>query len=146
MGRNRDGELPAEAVPVLLGRRVLEVLRPDHDHPDLAALVVVPEESAAGIGGVDDVRVGGLDGHLAALRQADGVAVVPRDDPLDRAAGNADGAVVLLRAVDAVGRLVVGDDGVQLGRGLVVYGAPRIAAVVGDACAAVVALDHAPRV
>ena len=67
-----------------------------------AALVVVPEESAAGIGGVDDVRVGGLDGHLAALRQADGVAVVPRDDPLDRAAGNADGAVVLLRAVDAV--------------------------------------------
>ena len=146
MGRDRDGELPAEAVPVALGWRVLVVLGPDHDRPDLAAAVVVPQQRAAGVGRVDDVGIGRLDGDLAALGQADGVAVLPGDDALDRAAGDADGAVVLLRAVDAVRRLVVGDDRVELGGGLVVYGAPGLAGVVGDARAAVVALDHAARV
>src|SRR5207245_1059252 len=61
-------------------------------------------------------------------------------------AGDANAAVVLLRAVDVIRKLAVGDDVVELRRRLVVHGAPGLAAVHADGGAAIVAVDDAFRV
>ena len=66
-----------------------------------------------------------------------------RTDPgRRRAAGDADRRVVLLGAVDPVGKLVVHRDAVGLDGGLVGLGRPALAAVIADVGAAVVAVDH----
>src|SRR5205807_3821052 len=75
-----------------------------------------------------------------------GVPVAQRDRPIVGAARDRDGAVVLLRAVEAVGKLVVGRDVVELRRGLVVHSGPGGAAVERYGGAAVVPLDHAARI
>ena len=62
------------------------------------------------------------------------------------AAGDADGRVVLLRAVDAVRRTVIGDDRVELRGRLVVHRAPRAAAVERHRGAAVAAVHHPLRI
>src|SRR5215475_12946677 len=83
---------------------------------------------------------------VAALRGADGIAVAEGDGALGGARRHADGRVILLRTVHAVGELVVRGDMVELRRQLVVNGRPGVAAVEADAGAAVVALDHTLRV
>src|SRR6267154_1479740 len=57
--------------------------------------------------------------------------------------GDTDGRIVLLRAIDAVREIVVGSHVVELRRGLVVLRGPILAAVDGNGCAAVVAVDDA---
>ena len=91
----------------------------------------------------DDGRIARLDRDVAALAAA-------RLDPVDRGddtavglARETDGPVVLLRAVDAVGPLIVGAHVVELRGRLIVDGRPRLPAVERHAGAAVVALDHA---
>src|SRR5438093_3001274 len=54
-----------------------------------------------------------------------------------------DGRVVLLRAVDVVGKLVVGDGMVELRRGLVLLRRPGLPAVDRDRGTSVVAVDEA---
>src|SRR5207253_918907 len=54
--------------------------------------------------------------------------------------------VVLLRTVDAIRRLRVGDHVIELGRRLVVDRRPALAAVLGDDRAAVVAVDDPIRI
>ena len=144
---------PLEAVAVVLGAEAAALLGPDGDDPRLAQPVVVAHQRVAAAGraadgaGVDDVRVVRPDGDVAALGEADRVAVLPRDALLvGLAARHADGAVVLLRRVDPIGPLVVRRDVVELGRRLVVDCRPRPAGVEGHAGAAVVALDHPRRV
>ena len=66
--------------------------------------------------------------------------------PARGAAGGAHGGIVLLRAVDVVGKIVVERHAVELRGGLIVDARPGAAAVVGDVGAAVVALDHALRI
>ena len=53
------------------------------------------------------------------------------------AAGDAGRAAFLLSAVNPVGKLIVGDDVIELRGGLVVPAAPGFAAVDGDGCALV---------
>ena len=143
---------PLEAVPEVLRPPPAVLLRPDGDDPDLRGRVVVAEHHAAAAGGaadgsgVDDVRIVGAHLDVAALRVADRVAVAHADDALVRAAGHADGGVVLLRAVDPVRNAGVGGDVVELRGRLVVDRRPGVAAVERDAGAAVVALDHAARI
>ena len=102
-----------------------------------------PPGGAADCAGVDDVGVVGAHGYVPALGGAHGIAVGEWDCALWRAARRADRAVVLLGGVDAVGMPGVDGGVVELGGRLVVYGRPRLAAVEGDARAAVVPLDHA---
>ena len=150
--RERDGEGPLEAV--LLRSHVLAevVLRPDRDELRLLRAAVVAQQRTAAPAGaadgarVDHVAVLGVHGDVAALREADPIAVVPGDEAAPRAARHADGRVVLLRGVNAVGELVVDVDVVELPGRLVEDGREGVAAVVRDAGPAVVALDHAPRI
>ncbi len=53
------------------------------------------------------------------------------------------GGVILLRAVNVVGEVVVDGDAIELGGGLIVFGAPAFAAVEADLCAAVGGFDEA---
>ena len=121
-------------------------LRPHRDHADLAGRVVVAVEDPMGVGGVDDIGVVGLDGDVATLGEAVRIPVARDDRALVGPAGNADSAVVLLSAVDSVGKPVVGVEVVELRRRLVVDRRPRSASVEGHAGASVVASDHTPRI
>src|SRR5208282_5960779 len=81
-----------------------------------------------------------------AFAAADSVPIAGENCAVVAARADADGRVVLLRAVDAVLKIVVGGDVVELRGGLVVLRGPVFAAVDADGGAAVVAVDHAIRV
>ena len=87
-----------------------------------------------------------MDGDVATFAGTDDPALLPRDCALTIAGRHADGGVVLLGTVDAIGSPVVGGDVVELGGHLVVDGRPGLAAVEGNARAAIVALNHAERI
>src|SRR5260221_4699180 len=112
----------------------------------LAGATVVAGQIARVAAGVDDVGVVGPHGDVPTFAAADLLVVHARDRREARAAGHADGGVVLLRAVDAVWHLIVSDDVVELRGRLIVQRRPRLGAVEGDRCAAVVALDDAATV
>src|ERR1039457_6764465 len=63
---------------------------------------------------------------------ADGMPLAERDLAIVTAAGHGGGSALLLSAVDPVGRLVVGDDVIELRGGLVVPTAPGGAVVDGN--------------
>src|SRR5262245_44140977 len=100
------------------------VVGPDVDETRLASAVVDAHEEAAVGAAVDDVVVFGIDGDPAALAAGGGLPVTFVDVAAIAAAGDADGRIVLLSAVDAVGEMIVGGDAIELGGGLVVVGGP----------------------
>ena len=150
----REGQREGPLKAVLLRAHVLAevVLGPDRHELHLLGLVVVAQDGSTAAArapdrpGVDDVGVLGIDGDVSALREAHRVAVAPADVALARAARDADRRVVLLRRVEPVRELVVQVHVVELCRRLVVDRREALAPVIGDTGAAVVALDHAPRV
>src|SRR5712692_9606198 len=75
----------------------------------------------------------------------DGTPVVRVQRRIQTPAGRGGGAAVLLRAVDPVRKTAVGDDVVELARGLVVPRTPRLAAAHGDDGALIAAENHALR-
>ncbi len=133
---------PVEAVPEVLGAPAGVGLGPDRDVAQLASGVVVAGQEALVAAGVDDVRVVRSNRDVAGLATADFVPLRQGDGVVVGAAGHAHRGVVLLGAVDAVGRPGVDRDVVELSGGLVVEGGPGEATVEGDGAAAVVPEDH----
>src|SRR5262249_59732383 len=80
-------------------------------------------------GGVRDLRIPGIDGDVAALAAADHPPVLARDPASRGPAGERHARVVLLAAVDAVRKLGVDRDAVDLRRRLVPLRRPGPAAV-----------------
>src|SRR5205807_6782492 len=95
---------------------------------NLAGLAVIARHLAA----VDQIRVERIGRDVAVFLRAYRAPLAKGDLAVVAAAGNACRAAFLLAAVDPVRELVVGDDVVKLGSGLVVPGAPGLAAVHGD--------------
>src|SRR5712692_4670196 len=95
---------------------------------------------------VDDIRVPRVGRDVAAFASANRIPVGAVNPAGIAHAGGGHGGVVLLRAVDVVGEAVVRDDVVELRGGLVVLARPGFSAVHRDGGAAVVPVDHAPRV
>ena len=91
--------------------------------------VAVEHRSLAAVDQIGMQRIGR---DVAVFFDADGGPVAKGDFAKVAAAGGADGAAFLLSAIDPVGKLVVGDDVIELRRGLVVPGAPGLAAVDAD--------------
>src|SRR5262249_35818304 len=119
-------------------------LRPAHDLPGLAGLVVVARDLPAVPAGVHNICIVRVGRDPAALPPPHRVPVGQVDALFARhAAGEPHGRVVPLGAVDPVGELAVGGHAVELGRRLVVLRGPGPASVEGDRRAAVVAQDHA---
>src|SRR5690606_26477175 len=152
VGRDLDREGPLEAVFMDLRRRGEAVeLRPDTYVARLVSLGVPGAEApvtqaAADRAAEDGVRLGRLDRDVAGLAAARHLVVVPGDRAVEADARHAHGRVVLLRAVDVVGRLVVDGDVIELRGRLVHDRRPAQTAVEADDRAAVVALDDAVRV
>ncbi len=146
VGRKQRRRRPVEPVAEVFGAPAGVLLWPYCYIAQLADGVVVAGEQALVAAGVDNIRVVGADGDVARFAPADLVPLGDGDRVVIGAAGDAHGRVVLLGAVDAVGRPGVCRDVVHLGGRLVVEGRPGEAAVEGDGAAAVVAQDHALRV
>ena len=131
--REHDRKGPGEAVFQVLGRDTRRFLGPHIDQLDLARAVVVALQRARAAGAradgadIDDVVVARIDGDEAALAGARIGAVGQRDHAPFRSARHGDRGVVLLRAVDAVGILVVDVETIELRRLLIVDRRPRSA-------------------
>ena len=118
--REHDGRGPLEAV-FQVGRAVSVGefgLLGDRLH--LADVPVVARDVALIVGGINDVRVARIGRNVACLAAAHVVPIAAVNRAVVAAAGDRDGAAVLLRPVDAVGRRRVGDDVVELRGRLVV--------------------------
>src|SRR5262249_13206430 len=82
---------------------------PARDNAPLPGAVIIAQQSptttrrTADGPGVNNIGVVGMDGNVAALRTPYGIAVAPENGPFVGTAGNADGAIVLLCAIDAIG-------------------------------------------
>src|SRR5262249_30268486 len=120
------------------------IVGPRGDVLGLLGAMVITGQVAAVAASVDDVRVLRVDRDVTAFAAADRMPVGAVDAGAAGPAGNVDGAVVLLSAVDVIGKLLVDDDVINLRRGLFLA-RPRLAAVEADGGAAVVAADHAQR-
>src|SRR5579871_6908282 len=103
--------------------------RPRRNGLDLAGSLVEAGERALVIAGVDDVRIGRIGRDIAGFAAAHRIPVRTIDASAVAAAGDGDGSVVLLRAVNTIRNLVVGDDVIELRGGLVVLACPGLAAV-----------------
>src|SRR5215469_61154 len=111
---------------------------------ELSISFVIARDQAGVVGRVHDIGFGRIGSDVARFPSPDRIPVRTIDETFVAPGGNGDGAVVLLRAVDVVGRAVVGNHVVELRRGLIILAAPGFAAVEGDGHAAIVGADHAP--
>src|SRR5579864_5356579 len=114
------------------------------DISELSISFVIARDQTGVVGGVDDVGFGRIGSDVARFPSPDRIPVRALNGTLVAAGGDGDGAVVLLRAVDVVGRAVVGDHVIELRGRLIVLATPGFAAVEGDGDAAIVGTDHAP--
>src|SRR4029077_13614673 len=93
---------------------------------------------------VNDGRLRRIRRDIARFATADVVPVRAIDGAVVAAAGNRDGAVVLLGTVYVVRRAVVSDDVVELRGRLVQLVRPGFTAIQADGHAAIVGYDHSP--
>jgi len=109
----------------------------------LIGAAVEPRDVAEVGAGVNDVRIARVNGNVTALASAHGIPVAAVDVTAVAGGGDTDGRIVLLRAIDAVREIVVGSHVVELRRRLIILRGPILAAVDGNGCAAVIAVDDA---
>ncbi len=140
-GDNRIG--PLEAVLHGFGARAHGIIGPDGDVAKLPSAMVVAREQTIVRAGVNDVGILGIGRQPAALAAADVVPIAHADAALIAASCDADGAVILLRAVSVIREIVVQRDSVELRSWLLILRGPGAAAVGAHVGAAVVRFDHA---
>ena len=117
--RQADRRVPLKAVLHVAGAQTDDVLRIVHDLPHLPGGAVHAADAASVRTGVDDVGIARIDGNVSALTAAYGGPVLQADATGSRPTGQRDGGVVLLAAIQTVGKLVVYGHAVHLGGGLI---------------------------
>ena len=149
--RKKDGEGPREAMREITRADVAAIrFGPYIDKLDLSTAHVcalqrtLPTRRRTHSADIDDVGVFGVDGDKAAFSRPCDAAVAPGHHTAAGVVGHVEARIILLGAVDAVGKRIVNKNTVELRRELVVDGAKRFTGVEADASAAVVALNHAP--
>ena len=135
---------PGLAILIVLRAVPRVVLRPHRDVLLLLAVPIEPGDDASARAGIDNVGVARIGNDVTALSAARVIPVLPPDVAFIAAAGDADRRVVLLRAVEVIEKTIIGGHVIELRRGLGVLAAPGLAAIHGNGCAAVVAVDHPP--
>src|SRR5262249_7725119 len=129
--RDEDGLRPVEAVLQVRRLVAVRVVRPHADVLRLPGLRIVAGQDPDVLAGVDGAAVGCRRGG-AGRAAAYGFPVGGGDRAFFAPAANGDRGVVLLRAVDHVGPLIVRGHVVELRGRLVVLPAPRLAPVHAD--------------
>ncbi len=109
----------------------------------LTSTMIVARDFAAIGAGVGDLRVAGIGSDVAALAATDVVPVRTVDSSIRARAGDPNGGVILLRAVNVVRKAIVCGDVVKLRGRLVVNAGPTLRSISGDGGPAVVAVDQA---
>jgi hypothetical protein len=141
--RKHDGHGPGVAVFLDGSVVAVGIERPLLDVLDLVGAAIEARDVAEVGAGVDDVRIARVHGDIAAFAATDGIPVGAIDEATIAGSGDADGRVVLLRAIDAVGKVIVGGHMIELRGGLVILRGPVFAAVNGNGGATVIAVDQA---
>ena len=141
-----DGFGPLEAVLQISHSPADRVARPRIDCLRLFRVMIVAGDVSAIRTGINDIGICGIGSDIAAFPAADVVKVALIDAAAGTRSGNRDRGVVLLRSVQPVGKSVVGSDVIELRGWLVVERRPAGAAVSGNRCSAVVAVDQTPRI
>src|ERR1700682_1828871 len=98
----------------------------------LTGAFVKAREHALIIAGVDDVGIGRIRSDVSGFTSTHGIPVGLVDSAGIASAGDCDGGVVLLRAVDIIRKAVIRDHVIELRGGLIVRLGPVFAAVQGD--------------
>src|SRR4051812_37034392 len=109
-------------------------------------LVLVVIGEVAFVVGIDDVPIPRIGNDKAALAAARLEPILRRDNAGVGPAGDADIGVVLLGAVDVVGKRVVDGDVIKLSGRLIVLGCPRLASVSRNSRATVVGICDSLRI
>ena len=142
VGREHQWEIPLEAVLHALGPVAHGVVGPHVDEAALVVGVVHAGEVAVVATAVHYLRVQRVDGQVGAFAAGGGLPVARADGAAAATVQNPHRGVVLLRPVDAVGKVRIRHHAVELAGGLVVVGGPVQAAVGADLGAAVVGNNH----
>ena len=142
MGREEDREVPLKAVLHTFGAVAHRVVWPYVDGLFLLGAVVEAGQVAAVATAVNDVVVQRIYSDVGTLATSGRFPVALTDGAAIRAVQDPQGAVVLLRAVDAVGEMIVGRYAIKLRGRLVVVGTPVFAGVKAGLRATVVGNDH----
>ena len=143
MVREEGREVPVEAVLHDLDTRTGRVQRPDVDAAALIVRVVKAVEIALVVATVDDVVVVRIDGVIRTFTAGGNLPVAFRDCDTVGAMHNANRRVVLLRAVDAIGKVIVRGNSIELHGRLVVVRRPAVATVGRNLRTTIVGDDHA---
>ena len=146
VSREHDRFGPLETVLQISHPPADHVARPRIDRLRLLGVMIVAGNVSAIRTGINDLGVLGIGSDIAAFTAADLVKVALIDAAAGTRRGNRDRGIILLRSVQPVGKSVVGSDVVELRRWLVVERGPTGAAVGGNGCPAVVAVDQTPRI
>src|SRR6266850_4117774 len=141
--RNEDRHGPGVAVFLSGSRVTIRKHRPLLDALGLIGAAIEPSEDWALVVGVNDVGIAGIHGNRAAFTAADGIPVAAIDEAAVAARADSDGGVVLLGAIDAIQKIIVGSNVIKLRRWLVTLRGPIFSAIYGDRCAAIVSVNHA---
>src|SRR5579872_177488 len=142
MGRKDDRLSPLEAVFLVHSRGANGIERPWSYVLLLASVVIVTRDLAAIRAGIDDFRIMRVRSNVAALAAAHGIPIRAVYASTRAGAGNPDGAVVLLGAVHPIGKTIICDSVIELGRGLVALRCPACAAVGAHVGPAIVRFNH----
>src|SRR5580658_1848846 len=108
-------------------------------------MIVACDLSAVGAG-VNDFRVVWVGCNVATFASSDCVPIWTINRASCARTGDGHGCIVLLGAVDVIGKTVVGSDVVKLRRGLVVLAGPGVAVVGGNRGPTIVAVDETLRI
>src|SRR5450756_950194 len=109
-------------------------------------MMIEPAQVAIVITAVDDVGVERIGYYIAAFESCGGFPIFIGDAGPGSPAFQADTGIILLRTQNMVGEGVIGTDPIDLGSGLIIYGAPILSPVEAYLGASVICEDHAAAV
>src|SRR2546423_8385358 len=112
----------------------------------LSCALIEAVKTSVSIAAINDVGISGVRRNVSGFARTDGVPVGKSNGAVVTATGRGDRAAILLRAIDAVRKLVVHGHVIELRSRLVIPGTPGLAAIHADAGALVATENHALRV
>ncbi len=112
----------------------------------MAGAAIEAREDGPLVVGVNDVRIARVRDDVAAFAATDGIPVAAIDEAVVASRADTDGGIVLLGAVDAIEKIIVGGDVIKLRGWLIALRGPIFPAVDGDRSAAVISVDDAVRI
>src|SRR5262249_12285901 len=136
MGGKEDRKVPLKPVLHVLRAMAKRVIRPHGHVSDFPRAVIHSAQIAAVVATVNDVRVFRTRSKPATLGAGRGLPVALADREIVAATQNSDSGIILLGAEDAIRKVIVGHNAIELSGGLILISGPLGASVHRDLSAA----------